>query len=506
MTDTPAPADTAASPSAASAGRVRPPMPAATRALLDATLPYIESWIDYRTWRSQVPGAQVAIHYDGGLRFSRAFGVADLTSGASLTTNHLFRVASHSKTFTATAVLQLAERRMLRLDDTAGAHVPALAAGGSPLADVTVGELLGHGAGVIRDGLDADHWSSASPFPDEERLMVMLVGEGAIVQPLETFKYSNIGYSLLGLIIASVTGTTYAEALGRLVIDPLGLTDTGAEWEPRRADEFAAGHSGLHASRTRRVLDHVDTRAMASATGFFSTAEDMTSFASAHFDGDERLLTDRSKRMMRRTQWIADPDTGTDSQYGYGLTIEHYDGHRMIGHFGGYPGHITRTMWDPVDGLAISVLTNAIDGPAEELAAGILRMLDRARATPGAAPMLEHSEPEVCDLVSFTGRFASLWGVSDIAVIGDRLVLAHPSTPNPVVGLGRLEVVDADTLRIASGSGYGSVGESIRYHRHPDGSVDQVVIAGMTAWPIADYRERAGEGDDRLTGGSSLPA
>src|SRR6185436_14813139 len=112
--------------------------------------------------------------------------------------------------------------------------------------------------------------------------------------------------------------------------------------------------------------------------------------------------------------------------------------HRMVGHAGGYPGHITRTIWDPSEGLAISVLTNAIDGPAEELATGILKILDKARETApklslssglvntATIPKPEAPDSEV-DLARFTGRFAALWGVLDVCVIGGKLLASSPT-------------------------------------------------------------------------------
>src|SRR3712207_4202713 len=121
---------------------------------------------------------------------------------------------------------------------------------------------------------------------------------------------------------------------------------------------------------------------------------------------------------MQRPVWTGLSAGAPQDGYGYGTTVRHYDGHRMVGHAGGYPGHITRTMWDPSEGLAVSVLTNAVDGPAEELAAGVLKILDKARDVPpklplgsglvdGAAiPPPEAPEAEI-DPATFTGRFAS---------------------------------------------------------------------------------------------------
>jgi len=93
---------------------------------------------------------------------------------------------------------------------------------------------------------------------------------------------------------------------------------------------------------------------------------------------------------MQRPVWTGQNSDAPQDGYGYGTTIQHYAGHRMVGHSGGYPGHITRTMWDPNEGLASSVLTNAVDGPAEELAVGILKILDKGREVSSTARRFHH--------------------------------------------------------------------------------------------------------------------
>lgn len=469
--------------------------------VLQEALAYVDSWVEYRLWKLCTPGAQVAVWFDGEIQFGKAYGVANLCTGETLTTSHLFRIASHSKTFTATAVMQLVEAGKLRLDDTAGSWMPELAETGSPLKDATVRELVSNSAGVIRDGVDATFWSHGRPFPNEEALLELAIREGAVRQPEATFKYSNIGFSLLGLIIGKAADSTYNAYTKTAIVEKLGLRNTGPELDDTRLPEYAAGHSGLLSRTDRQVIPHVATHAMAAATGFYSTAEDLVRFASAHFFGDDRLIGDRSKNEMQRPVWTGqNPDAPQDG-YGYGMIIQHYGGHRLVGHSGGYPGHITRTMWDPEEGLAISVLTNAVDGPAEELAAGILKILDKAREAKPKLPLNSglvnsaaiappQAPDKKIDPAIFTGRFAALWGVTDVFLLGGKLFASTPALPSPIVQPSELAVIDENTLRIMGGSPYGSVGELFRYERDADGRVISLFTGGMKTWPIEDYRAR----------------
>jgi len=169
-----------------------------------------------------VPGVQAAVLTEGTVALSSAYGVADLATGTPLTPSHLFHVASHSKTFTATVVHQLAEAGRLRLDDPVGQWLPDL--DGSPVAAVTLRALLCHGGGVVRDGRDGDFWALHRAFPDAAGLVAVARDEGAVLPANERFKYSNIGYSLLGLVIEAVTSRPYAEVVRDQVIGRLGLT------------------------------------------------------------------------------------------------------------------------------------------------------------------------------------------------------------------------------------------------------------------------------------------
>jgi D-alanyl-D-alanine carboxypeptidase len=446
--------------------------------------PYLESWLDHQRRRQRVPGVQAAVRIGGRLVLSTALGTADLDTGEPLTSRHLFRIASHSKTFTATAVLQLVEAGRMRLDDPIAHWVPAVAEQAPALAAVTVRELLGHQGGVIRDGRDNDHWQLLHPFPDAEELLGLAADGGAVFERNEHFKYSNVGYSLLGMAVEAVTGTGYAAHVQQAVVDRLGLADTGPEWDPRRAGDYAAGHSGLLDGEDERLtIPHVDTRAMAAATGFYSTAEDLTAYAAAHLPGDDRLLTEASKRLMQRTESEIRVHDQEVRYYGLGMDVRTQGERRLVGHSGGYPGHITRTWIDPEAQVVVSVLTNAVDGPADVLARGLFRLLDLALAAP--EPVGTDPRPE-----RFAGRFANLWGVTDVAVLGGRLVLLHPSDPDPTEDHLELRVEDAATLRQESVAGFGSAGETVDYEWTPEGAVARIRLGGLSAWPVEDFRAR----------------
>ena len=460
--------------------------------MLDAAR-YVESLIAYRQQRDRIPGVQVAMLHDGDVVMSAACGLADVESATPMTTAHRFRIASHSKTFTATAVVRLAEEGELHLDDPVSAWIDELA--GTPIARVTLGELLAHGGGVVRDGWDGDFWQLFREFPDADGLLAAARDGAAVLGRNERFKYSNIGYSLLGRVIEQATGAPYATHVTDALLEPLGLAATTPDIDPASAADHATGYTAFAYAEHRLPIGHIATGAMAPATGFSSTATDLVRWASAHFLGDSRVLSDDGKRRMQRTEWAVE---GAASSYGLGLAIAEPGGRRVLGHGGGFPGFITQTWFDPVARVAVAVLTNAIDGPAEPLATAAMRTVDLACRPPEDHPHSDSAAERFC------GRFANLWGVFDVARLGERLYLLDPTALDPLAEPHHLRVTDERTLLITRAPGYRSPGERLVYDWADDGTVRSLRGgSGATSYPLDAFR-RAVSRADRITVGRPI--
>ncbi|MFC7623168.1 serine hydrolase domain-containing protein [Microlunatus sp. GCM10028923] len=456
--------------------------------------PAIEAWLAYQRRYLRTPGVQAAVRVGAELITSQAYGFADEPAGTPLRTDHLFRIASHSKTFTATAVLQLVGQGSLRLDDRIDAHVPELA--GTGVGAVTLRELLGHQGGVIRDGVDTDFWQLMRPFPDRAELIDLCREHGVVYQTNEHFKYSNVGYSLLGLAVESASGVSYHEYVQTKIIEPLGLADTGPEWRPELADRFAAGHSGLiDGAEPRQAIGHIDTRGMAAATGFYSTAEDLVRYAAAHFTGAGELIDDPAKRLIQRDESTVVTNGVEQGTYGLGMDVTTIGERRVVGHSGGYPGHITRTYLDPAEQVAVSVLTNCIGGPATALADGVVKLLNLAAGDHDPDPAAADH-----DLSRFTGLFANLMGVVQIALLGGRLVGFYAAAPDPTASYDELRFVDENTLVGTAAAGFGLAGEPIRFSWAADGSVESVRYGGGTRWPVDVFLARRA---DQISNGTA---
>jgi D-alanyl-D-alanine carboxypeptidase len=432
---------------------------------LSPALDYIPQWLDYQMRQSEQPGCAIAIAHRGKVILERAFGRADVVTGVLLTPRHRFRVASHSKTFSAAGVLRLREEGKLSLDDRAGRYVDGLH---PTIAGATIAQLLSHSAGIVRDGLDSRQWQDVRPFLSEAELRADL--EAAPTIDANTrFKYSNHGFGLVGLVIEAVTGEPYRDWIRRAIIEPAGLDETGPDVPLPAGVPAARGHSA-RLPLGRRVVIPGDnpSNALASATGFISTASDLARFL-AQLDpaAEHSILSPASRREMIRPQWRY-PHTDMERYYGLGTTSGKTAEWQWFGHSGGFQGFITRTVVLPEPQVAVSLLTNAVDGPAGPWLDGVIHIL---------AMVARHGAPT--DKVrDWTGRWWTLWGAVDLVPIGDRVFVATPSLPNPFTEASEVSIADRDLGHFIAAAGTARYGEEVRRVRRPDDTVGEVWFGG----------------------------
>ncbi|WP_105035398.1 serine hydrolase domain-containing protein [Cryobacterium aureum] len=436
-------------------------------------LTYYAHWLDYRRWYLRVPGLQAAVWHADGIHLSVALGLASTDPARQMSDTDVFRVASHSKTFTATAVLQLVECKLLRLDDTAGGWVPYLA--GGPLASVTVRELLSHSSGLFRDGSNNDCWDALGSFPTLVELQAVLThAEAPTLHRNERFKYSNVGFALLGLIVAAASAVPFNDYVRDHIIADLGLAHTGPELDRSDQRPRVTGYGSLSSSQLRTAVEPLDTDAFSPAAGVFSTATDLVTYFSAQFIGSGRLLTDESKRLMQQPSGLPQTDGG---QYGLGMGNYRVGGRTVRGHGGGFPGQITSSLFDDEAGIAVSVLTNTIDAPAFSLSSGLFRLTDLRETTASAPP--------VANFLDGPGRFANQWGVTDVVPLGNSIFLLDPTESNPAECAIRLEPTDRATeMRIVEDGGSSKIGELVQFNLDSTGQTASIVIAGSQSFRL----------------------
>ena len=455
---------------------------------LKPALDYIPRWLEFQMQASQQPGCIVAIAHRDKIVLERAFGFANLDTGEVLTPRHRFRVASHSKSFTAAGVMKLREQRKLKLDDAAGDYVDGLH---PEITRVTIAQLLSHTAGIIRDGEDAGQFLDRRPYLNEAELRADL-RLPLVIAPGTRMKYSNHGFGLLGLIIAAITGEPYAKWIKREIVDAAGLIETTPDTPIKRGTPFARGHTGRILLGRRAVIPGDNpANAIASAGGFVSTAADTARYFAQLSPGARKsVLSAASRREMTRRQW-RNPNSGLELYYGLGTISGSTAGWDWFGHSGGLQGYISRTCVYPQQELTVCVLTNAIDGWAWLWGDGVVHVL-QAFARNGAP------KRKVRD---WSGRFWSLWGAVDLLPMGDKVLAIAPGFINPFTEASEIEVTGRKTGRIALAPGFGSHGEPVSCVRAKSGRIAAIKLAGNIFYPAAkvahEMEERYGKAHKR---------
>ena len=441
---------------------------------LAAALDYIPRWIAHQMRITGQPGCSFAVARHGKLVAEFALGRSG--DGRALTPRHRFRVASHSKTFTAAAVLRLRELGRWQLDDAVGRYVPGLH---KQVAGATLAQLLSHSAGLVRDGSDAAQWSDRSPFLDEAALRADLAG-GPVITPHTRLKYSNHGYGLLGLAIAGVTGEPYADWVAREIVAASGLQETTPDMpalpaaaRSRKAPPFAQGHSAKWPLGRRQTIPGMNpTNALASATGFVSTAADLVAFFSSLVpEATTSVLSPASRREMLHRRW-RDAYGSVERWYGLGTISgatpgagSDWDG---FGHTGGFQGTLSRTLCLPQQGLCISALSNAADGQAHLWVDGAVQII---RA------YLQHGAPSA-RTAAWAGRWWSLWGAFDLLPMAGTVLVAQPALANPVMDATQITPGrQAGLGRITLAGSFASHGETARLELDASGRATAVWLA-----------------------------
>ncbi len=438
---------------------------------LAPALAYVRHWLGYQMRHTEQVGCAVAVAHRGEIMLDTAFGHADLGKREALTPRHRFRVASHSKSFTAAAILKLREQGRLKLDDPAGKYVKGLH---PQIAATTLTQLLSHTAGIFRDGIEAPYWQGRGPFSDEARIRKDLKLPPAI-DANTRLKYSNHGFALAGLVIEAITGEPYAAWVMREIVKPAGLKETTPDVPLPAKAKLARGHSGKVLLGRRQVYPgDQSTHALAAATGFVSTAADLVRFfGQLAPNAKDSVLSVASRREMTRPQW-RDAFSPIETGYGLGMITGAMAGWDWFGHSGGFQGYLTRTVVVPRHDIAISVLTNAADAIPALWSDGILHILSRFKAE--GAPTARTKD--------WTGRWWSLWGASDFVPMGGKVLMAVPAMATPFLKVPELTVTGRDRARIAQSGAFGNYGEPVRRIRR-NGKVAEIRVASGRLTPEA---------------------
>jgi D-alanyl-D-alanine carboxypeptidase len=437
-----------------------------------AALTVLDSWIAATVAQQEQPGLSVGIVYGEDLIWAKGYGFADVERRIPATPATVYRIASISKLFTATSIMQLRDQRKLRLDDPVGERLPWFSIkktyqGGPP---ITIRHLITHTSGLPRE-VEGLNWSDLV-YPAREELRKRVPGQETVFPPETEWKYSNLAASLAGEVVAAVSGEQWPQYVERHILRPLGMTATAAA-PSRDMKGLAVGYGRRVPGRARDVEPFVDIAAEAPAGNMASTVEDLAKFVSLQFRdgaaGGRQILEGSTLREMHRVQWLR-PDW--QSGQGLGFSIRRAGGQVRVGHPGSLPGHVSLLELAPEDKLGVIVLANSNDGAPPRYVDQAFRLLTPAIQKATAQAKTRTADPA---WQAYAGRYAWKHAEIQIQVLNGELVMISPDSDSPWEGRTLLEPVRPHTFRMVSpGMSYGPIGELLTFDVDGSGKVTRV--------------------------------
>jgi CubicO group peptidase (beta-lactamase class C family) len=333
----------------------------------------IDDYLESEMKKLGIPGLSLAVVQNGRLVKSAGYGLSDVETGVRATPESAFKVASISKPIIATAVMLLAQRGRLNLDDAVPQYLPDAPAS---WANITIRQLLSHTSGLVRDPLDYH------PYTEQQPVAVIRSASSLPLQskPGEKWSYSNIGYYILAEIITKASGTPWNDFIVRELFDPAGLTSTRLTSVPAIIPNRARGYEITPAG----LSNAEDWIAVRPSGAYVSTVLDLARL-DVFLDTQNPLDTDRRALMFTPARLL----DGTTASYGLGWGVDSYLGQPRIAHGGQFPGFSSEWEKYPRQRLSIILLGNLGSGRVERLVPKLAGFYSSELAIPefSAAPV-----------------------------------------------------------------------------------------------------------------------
>ena len=313
----------------------------------------LESKVDklFAQWdKPDSPGAALIVVKDGSVIYKRGYGSANLEYNVPISPSTIFHVASVSKQFTAFAITMLASQGKLSLDDDIRKHLAEVPDFGKK---ITVRHLIHHTSG-IRDQwelLAMAGWRLDDVITKDHILKMVRHEKELNFDPGQEYLYSNMGYTLLAVIVERVTGQSFRQWTHENIFKPLGMTHTHFHDDHQmivrnRAYSYAPEREGGY---RLAALNYANV----GATSLFTTVEDLANWMQ---NFEDMKLGGRAVIEQMYQQGIL--NNGQKIDYAFALSIGKYRGLRTAGHSGGDAGYRSHVVWFPEQRFAVAVLSN----------------------------------------------------------------------------------------------------------------------------------------------------
>jgi D-alanyl-D-alanine carboxypeptidase len=446
----------------------------------------LSAWIEAQMAYKGPPGLSIGIVHDQDLVWARGFGYADVDEKAEATPRTLYRIASITKLFTATAVLQLRDAGKLQLDDPVTKRLDWFEVRNRhpDAPPITIRHLLTHTSGLPREAA-FPYWTD-DQFPTRRQLRETLPRQETILPTETEWKYSNLALSLAGKIVAAVSGQEYPDYVQQQILDPLGMESTLVRPPDPDHPLLATGYGRRMPDNSRDIAPTVDCQSITPAANMTSSVKDLARFIMLQFRdgpaGGSQVLRGSTLREMQRVHWLA-PDWQVGRGLGFHITRQ--KGKTYIDHGGGLKGYVTLVIPCPVDKIGVVALTNANDGDPRAVAEKAFEWVAPA-ILKVAKPRPEAKEPDPA-WQRYVGRYREFWGDAQVLVLDGDLVLINPTLPDPTEAMAKLVPVAEHVFRTETKEGFGANGELVVFEVDGEGKVARVKTGENYIYPVAEW-------------------
>jgi CubicO group peptidase (beta-lactamase class C family) len=336
---------------------------------LDARLtPYIGEMMD----AYDLPGLAVGVVKDGEIVYAKAFGYKNNETLEPVTIRSLFHMASISKPFVATAIMQLVEQDKVSLESVVIRILPYFRLEGGHFDSITIMQMLNHISGMP----DVQDYQWDDPVYDEgalEQYVRSISGETMIAAPGEQFAYSNMAFECLGDVISKASGMSFADYIKEQILDPAGMKESTFLKPEHLPATWAAPHVQL--STTTPWDGYPYNRMHGPSSTLHSNVVEMCRWAMINLNRgtleDQKILASNSYDQLWKP-WFR---TGEKSHVGLSWFIGEYRGEKTIGHGGGDTGFSTDFVMLPEKSMAVVVMCNLNPAPVGQISEAALDVL-----------------------------------------------------------------------------------------------------------------------------------
>lgn len=450
----------------------------------ESNIRLLESWISAQMEYRRLPGMAVGIVHEGDLVYAKGFGYADLDNKKPMTSKSVFRIASITKTFTATAILQLRDKGKLSLDDPVEKYLKwfKIKSRFSDSPKIKIWHLLTHTSGLPRESA-FPYWTDYR-FPSREQMIMALANQEAIYPPEEKIKYSNLALALAGEIVAKVSGVPYEKYVYKNILRLLGMKNTAVLSSDIDTALLVTPYSQVLPDGSRLKRPFTDCRGITPAANMSSNVEDLAKYISSQFGNDSgnvaAILRSSSLKEMHRVHWLADD---WKNGWGIGFSVWRENDLVVVGHSGWVAGNRTNISFVPEKKIGVVVLINADDGEpgffARKILSTMIPVFDEIVDAKKQTPALDK------ELNKYVGRFTDTWQYqTEFMIIDGQLVMNGYSVPpedDPREALVELTPEAEHVFRMTGENGNG---ELVKFIFSNSGDIDSVKVGENYLYPI----------------------